>query len=89
MYKYINGIFPKIFDNLFICNKDIHKYYTRQFNKLHIPKVNLSGSKKSISNEGVIIWNFVSDKIVYNCSLLTYKHNLKNYLLYNDVPTSQ
>ena len=34
-----------IFDNLFICNKDIHKYYTRQFNKLHIPKVNLSGSK--------------------------------------------
>ena len=89
MYKYINGILPKIFDNLFICNKDIHKYYTRQFNKLHIPKVNLSGSKKSISNEGVIIWNFVSDKIVYNCSLLTYKHNLKNYLLYNDVPTSQ
>ena len=35
MFKYIRGCLPKLFNNYYIRNVDIHSHVTRQQNKLH------------------------------------------------------
>ena len=85
MFKCVNKLLPPIFDDLFLTNKDIHHYGTRQKNKLHVPKAKLSISKKSIRYIGVSILNFIADKIPYHSTLFTYKQKLKCYLLFNDI----
>ena len=37
MFKYMKGQLPSIFDGMFILNKNVHSYNTRQSNLLHIP----------------------------------------------------
>ena len=81
MFKCVNKLLPPIFDDLFLTNKDIHHYGTRQKNKLHVPKAKLSISQKSIRYIGVSIWNFIAHKIPYHSTLFTYKQKLKCYLL--------
>ena len=85
MFKCVNKLLPPIFDDLFLSNKDIHHYGTRQKNKLHVPKAKLSISQKSIRYIGVSIWNFIADKIPYHSALFTSKQKLKFYLLFNDI----
>ena len=36
--------------------------------------------------KGVSFWNVMSTKINNNCKINTYKHNLKAYLISNDIP---
>ena len=50
MYKYFNKMLPPIFDKMFHKSREIHTYHTRQAQKLIIPKVRTSASKKSIFN---------------------------------------
>ena len=46
MFKCVNKLLPPIFDDLFLSNKDIHHYGTRQKNKLPVPKEKLPISEK-------------------------------------------
>ena len=66
MYKFVTNCLPDIISD--ICNQTIYNRVTRQACKLHVPKVNLLQSKKSIRYFGVIVWNYTSDHINYSCS---------------------
>ena len=45
MFKYIRGCLPKLFNNYYIRNVDIHSHVTRQQNKLHTHKCRTSAAK--------------------------------------------
>ena len=79
---YINSV--TIF--MFTRNEDMHNYFTRQSDKLHVPVCKLSAVYRTMKYEGVSFWNFMSTKINKNCIMNTYKHNLKTYLISNDIP---
>ena len=86
MYKFVTNCLPDIFSDMFICNQNIYDRVTRQACKLHVPKVKLLQSKKSIRYFGVIVWNYTSDHINYSCSYNTFKNRLKVHYLNIDLP---
>ena len=45
MFKYIRGCLPKLFNNYYIRNVDIHSHVTRQQNKLHTHKCRTSAAQ--------------------------------------------
>jgi hypothetical protein len=85
MFNFDKEKLPDIFNELFIRNKDVHTYSTRQSEQLHVPKANLSTYQRCIKYVGVIIWNFIMRQLNTDCSLVTYKYKLKHYLLCNDM----
>ena len=54
-------------------------------NKLHVPKCKLAVTQKYVAYQGVILWNNMYNTIDINCSIVTFKRKLRNYLLHNDV----
>lgn len=85
MFKFNHSMLPDIFNLMFTCNKDVHSYNTRQRNKLHVPKVHNDAMQRTLRYKGVYLWNCYYDKVVHNCSIGTYKNNLKTYLLNNEI----
>ena len=85
MHKCINRKCISYVNDMFILNKDIHMYSTRQSSKFHVPITKFSKVKKSIRYKGVIIWNYISDKISTSCSIKTFKYYVRNYLFSNNV----
>ena len=53
MYKWNNGHFPKIFDQMFSYNSTYHGYFTRTSTHLCIPRHNLNVRSNSIKIMGV------------------------------------
>ena len=72
-----------LFNDIFVKNYTIHEYSTRQYNLLHVPKVNLNAFKKTIRYMGVFLWNSVSKVSNINCSVVSFKQTIKKYLLTN------
>jgi hypothetical protein len=85
MFKFVKGLLPNIFNDMFVRNTDTHKYFTRQSANLHATKSNLKAMYRTMKHQGVIIWNFMSTKITYDCNMYTYKQNLKSYLASYDI----
>ena len=81
MFKYIKGILPSIFNEIFVQNIDVHQYYTRQCYQLHVQKCNRNLSQKSVRCTGTALWNDTLNIINNNCSLSVYKQHVKQYLL--------
>ena len=46
-----------MFHDFFVLNSDIHGYYTRQSDHLHVPQVKSNLSKFCIRYRGVIVWD--------------------------------
>ena len=76
MFKYMKGQLPSIFDGMFILNKNVHSYNTRQSNLLHIPFGKLQICRRTIRYSGVQIWNDLCSNscISVTCSLFTFKY---------------
>jgi hypothetical protein len=85
MYKFSNDLLPNIFTAMFHWNKDVHQYNTRQARKLHVIKCKTSSLIKSLSYKGILMWNYITDKINPNCSIVTFKWHLKTYLLHSSI----
>ena len=81
MFKYIRGCLPKLFNNYYIRNVDIHSHVTRQQNKLHTHKCRTSVAQKAIRCYGVTLWNEFSSKVCFDVSFTCYKRALKIFLL--------
>ena len=87
MYKYNQNLLPRlaIFNIMFVKNKDIHEYNTRQSDNLHVTRGKFV-SYKTVRHTGIHIWNNISSNVMpSNNSLSTFKHNLRKYLLHNVV----
>ncbi len=85
MFKYIQHKLPSMFNEMFQLNQNIHEHYTRQQNKLHVPRPNTTAVSKSIRYRGVFLWNTLSTNFKTNVTLFTFKKELKRYLLDNDI----
>ena len=71
---------------MFIQNAQIHSYSTRQASKLHVPKGQSSVVYKTAQYKGIYLWNYICNKIDYNCAISHYKYKLRAYLFANDIP---
>lgn len=63
MYKYCNNMLPTTFNLMFTTNADNYNYKTRSANNFKYPNNELEFGKKSISYNGVKVWNDISDDI--------------------------
>ena len=81
MFKVQSYKTPAVLPSLFKINEIVHSYHTRQSKKFHVPAARTNYMQRAISVKGVRIWNQLSDLLSFDCSLLTFKHNLKKYLI--------
>ena len=80
VYKEVRNISP-IGRKYYVENSRIHKYHTRQDSNLHLPQCRTSLKKNTISFQGPILWNALSDKIRSCKALSIFKRTLKLFLL--------
>ena len=80
MFKFIKGMLPSIFDDLFCRTSDRATRVTRNSYKLAIPLCRTELHKKSIRYQGPHIWNKYEDVINHQCSLHTFKRRMKQYI---------
>ena len=86
MYKFISDKVAGCIRDMFKRTYEIHNRLTRQKNKIYIPFARSVTVRKSTRYRGVTIWNFISDNIDTKCSIYTFKHRLKDYLVHHDIP---
>ena len=79
MFKYCKNELPFIFHEMFKYCTDIHNYNTRSANQLNVPFCRLDIAKRQVRFNGVLIWNYVSSKLEYNCSIHTFKKCVKSF----------
>ena len=81
----MNGNLPSIFYSFFQRNINIHTYFTRRSNYLHVPLMKTEYSQRTVRYTGVNLWNRHISKIDPECTIIIYKQNIKNYLNNHDV----
>ena len=83
MYKYTNHLLPTVFNDMFTQNYEIHNYPTRQHRHLHVPRAKISAEQRTVRYTGTFLWNHVSGALNCDCTIFTFKQNVKKYLLSN------
>ena len=86
MFKFENRFLPNIFDNLFCQNITKYNYYTRQRNRLIIPKTRTVLCQKTIRYVGVKVWNYLCKTMKFDCTIISFKRILKQYFLDTIIP---
>ena len=90
MYKRHHDKLPCIFRGLFCVNYEVSQRITRQSELLRMPDGKTSARRRTIVFSGVSLHNYFSHLISFNCSIVTYKRELKKHFntSYNlpDVP---
>lgn len=85
LFKFEAELLPNIFDGFFIRNDTIHNHFTRQRSLLHVPCQRTSITAKNLRSFGVYTYNYFSPLICMDRSYLSYKKELKDYILKHDV----
>ena len=83
MYKYHHDHLPPIFSDFYVQNNLVHDYHTRQENLFHVPLIRTAPLSKSVRVSGVSLYNHFKNLIFLRVSYVTYKYNLKRYILDN------
>ena len=81
MFKYVKGMLPTIFDDLFKRNSDDNVRVTRNINKLALPLCRTELYKRTIKYQGPNIWNRFEEVVDHKCSLHSFKKRLKKYII--------
>jgi hypothetical protein len=81
MFKYVKGMLPSIFDDLFNRNRDINLRVTRNSYKLAVPRCRTELHKKSMRFQGPTVWNKCEDLVNHQCSVYTFKKRLKQLII--------
>ena len=81
MYNYCNNLLPSAFNNLFNTNDDYHTYNTRNASDFKYPKIRTELGRKSISYQGVKIWNDIPNHIKKSKNIGSFRHSYKNVLI--------
>ena len=76
---------PSTFNLLFKTNSENHSYNTRFATNFNIPNNKLEFGKKSISYQGVKIWNNIPKNIKYSGNIKHFKDTYKKVLACNYV----
>ena len=86
LFKYHYHKLPAIFDSFFMRNGVVHGINTRRNALFRSQMATSSLRRRTIRVVGVRIYNYFYEKLDLNCALITYKRNLKNHLIENNVP---
>ena len=86
MFKFENGFLPNIFDNLFCQNITKSNYFTRQRNRLIIPKTRTVLCQKTIRYVGVKVWSYLCKTMKFDSTIISVKRILKQYFLNTIIP---
>ena len=57
MYKHVHGLLPKVMNDLYIINNEIHTHNTRQCHLFHINKGYTNVYVRCFSNISPRVWN--------------------------------
>ena len=71
---------PEIFQNYFLFNNDIHSYNTRLATNIHLPRADTSYGQRSVSYEGVNLWNYLPEDLKSISPINKFKEHLKLHL---------
>ena len=74
VFKYYHGMLPNVFDDFYSTNSSFHSHNTRSRNMLRPPK---NSSIIKIRTMGVRTYNYFYNRLIMDCSLLSYKVALK------------
>ena len=85
VFKYHHGLLPRIFDGFYSTNSSFHYYETRSQDLFRPPLFRTSVAARTIRATGVRSQTYFADKLNLNCSLISYKISLRNYLIDNDL----
>ena len=88
MFKVDQQKVPEIFLDYFARNSLYHCYNTRGRRKLRTPRFQRDVMKQSVRVKGVYYWNYVSTNLTSDCSLLSFKSNLRRFLQGNTMITN-
>ena len=80
MYNYVTQKLPRIFENYFQQNKDVHELNTRQANNFHVPFIRLQVRRFSIKIHGSEVWNSFPIYIKISTYVVDFKKKLCKYL---------
>ena len=80
MYNYVIQKLPRIFENYFQQNKDVHELNTRHANNFHVPFIRLQVRRFSIKINGSEVWNSFPIYIKISTSVVDFKQKLCRYL---------
>ena len=89
VYKLQKGDVPPMFENFFVPNSSIHTHLTRQAINFRTPIHKTFQFYRSVKCVGVKTFNYFHNKVDMDCSYITYKWNLKNFILNNNVKLEQ
>ena len=81
MHKLSRNELPPVIESMFIKNKDIHKYPTRQTNLYHLPKTRLRLLQNTFIYNGPKLWNSFEPELQQTPNFYTFKRKLKLFLL--------
>ena len=81
MYNYLLGDTPIVFAVYFIRNRDIHHHETRGSVDLNVPYGRLDIRKFSLKISGAKLWNSLPGYVKESNYLVSFKKQLKNYLI--------
>ena len=86
MYRYHNNNLPEVIQELFDKYITIH-HHTRNKSNLRHPFGKQEYMYRNFSYMGIYILNYIKSRTQINLSThcSTFKHSLKEYLLYNDI----
>ena len=85
MFRVTTSSAPSVFRELFIENRNVHDYFTKQHDKYHVPNAKRNCMQRTISYRGVIVWNHITSKhVTYDRSLLSFKFALWKYVFNDD-----
>ena len=81
MFKFIKGMLPNIFHDIFKRNAETVSRVTRNINKLNLPLCKTELYKQSVKFQGPKIWNDLENHLNHQCSIHTFKKSCKLFLM--------
>ena len=84
MFKVKQNNSPTVLSNLFLENKNVHDYYTRQADQFNVPVDKRNYLQKIIRYKGVCIWNYLSQFVDNDRCFLSYKIAIRDHVVSDD-----
>jgi len=81
MYGAMHDLLPKYFCNMFMLNSVIHRYFTRQCNKVHITSHRLNIRRFSVQIYGPKLWNSLPPTLLHASNIFVFKRLYRRHLL--------
>ena len=81
MYLFSHNSLPSFYNDLFVKNRFINNYITRQSDKFYLPNFRYNFSRTTIEYAGPILWNNLPNDLKSCPSLNSFKRKYKNSLI--------